>query len=81
MSSASKIEEIIQAAPKTELHLHLEGAIPLETLFALIQRQGGDPSVSTIEDLERKLTYADFAHFIEIWIWKNTFITEEGSCL
>ena len=77
MSTASRLEELIRAAPKTELHLHLEGAIPLETLYRLIRRQGGDPSISTIKDLERKFTYTDFAHFIELWIWKNTFITEE----
>ncbi len=77
MSSATKIEVIIQKAPKIELHLHLEGAIPIETLYALIQRRGGDPTVNSIEDLEQKLTYTDFAHFIELWIWKNTFITEE----
>jgi adenosine deaminase len=77
MPTTNRIEGLIQAAPKTELHLHLEGAIPLETLYALIQRQGGDPSVNSIEDLEQKLTYTDFAHFIELWIWKNTFITEE----
>jgi adenosine deaminase len=77
MSNTSKMEELIRAAPKTELHLHLEGAIPLETLYALIQKRGGDPSVRSIEDLERKFTYTDFAHFIEIWVWKNSFITEE----
>jgi adenosine deaminase len=27
--------------------------------------------------LERKLTYTDFAHFIDVWTWKNTFIREE----
>lgn len=63
--------------PKVELHLHLEGAIPLETLFGLIQREGKEPSIRNIEDLKKKLTYTDFAHFIEVWSWKNTFIKEE----
>ena len=64
--------------PKTELHIHLEGAIPLETLFTLIQRRGGDPSVNTLEDLQKKLTYTDFEHFISTWTWKNKFIKEES---
>lgn len=63
--------------PKVELHLHLEGAIPLETLFNLIQREGKEPSIKNIDDLRKKLAYIDFAHFIEVWIWKNTFIKEE----
>lgn len=77
MSGRNRVEELIREIPKTELHLHLEGAIPLETLYALIQKRGGDPTIETLEDLERKLVYTDFAHFIELWMWKNTFIREE----
>jgi len=77
MVYVDNFDKLIAKMPKTELHLHLEGAIPLETLYNLIQRRGGDPSVSTLEDLERKLTYTDFAHFIDVWTWKNTFIKEE----
>ncbi len=60
--------------PKAELHLHLEGAIPLPTLWALIQKYGGDGSVAREEDLRARLTYRDFPHFIETWIWKNSFL-------
>ena len=73
----NNIDRVIRDMPKTELHIHLEGAIPLETLFTLIQKRGGDPSVSTLEDLQRKLTYTDFEHFISTWTWKNKFIREE----
>jgi len=77
MLYTDNLYKLIVEMPKTELHLHLEGAIPLETLYNLIQRRGGDPSISTLEDLERKLIYTDFAHFIDVWTWKNTFIREE----
>jgi adenosine deaminase len=72
-----KMEQFITEIPKVELHLHLEGAIPIETLFNLIQRQGKEASIKTLDDLRRKLAYTDFAHFIEVWTWKNTFIKEE----
>ena len=72
-----KLVELVMAIPKIELHLHLEGAIPLETLFNLIQSQGKDTSIKNLNDLRKKLTYIDFAHFIEIWIWKNSFIQQE----
>lgn len=71
------IGKFIEEMPKTELHLHLEGAIPLETLYELILRGGGDSSIQTIEDLEKKLTYTDFSHFIDVWTWMTTFIKEE----
>ncbi len=71
------IEQFILEIPKVELHLHIEGAIPLETLFNLIQRRGGEPSIKNLDDLRTKLTYTNFAHFIDLWVWKNTFIKEE----
>lgn len=72
-----KLEQFVMEIPKVELHLHLEGVIPLETLFNLIRREGKEPSIKNIDDLRKKLTYTDFAHFIEVWTWKNTFIKEE----
>lgn len=75
--SVGKIEQFVGEIPKVELHLHLEGAIPLETLLGFIQREEREPSIRTLDDLRRKLTYADFSHFIEMWTWKNTFIKEE----
>ena len=76
-SSTDMIAQLIIEIPKVELHLHLEGAIPLETLFNLIQRKGKEPSIKNLDDLRKNLTYTDFTHFGEVWIWKNTFITEE----
>lgn len=60
-----------------ELHLHLEGAIPHETLLGQIRRKGTEPSIRTVDDLRRRLTYTDFPSFIDRWIWKNTFIKDE----
>ncbi len=62
--------------PKVELHLHLEGAIPLPALWKLIQKYGGDPSVENTRALERRFQYRDFPHFIETWLWKNGFLKE-----
>lgn len=77
IKSIDKIEQFITKIPKVELHLHIEGAIPLETLFYLIQRKGEEPSVKILDDLRNKLSYTDFTHFFDIWVWKNTFITKE----
>jgi adenosine deaminase len=62
--------------PKIENHLHLEGAVPLETLWTLIQKYGGDKSVSSVTKLIEKFKYRDFNHFLEIWLWKNKYIRE-----
>jgi len=62
--------------PKIELHLHLEGAIPLEAMWALCEKYGGDPAVPDIATLQNRFSYTDFPHFIETWVWKNQFIRE-----
>jgi adenosine deaminase len=62
--------------PKVELHLHLEGAIPHAAMWELVQKYGGDPQVADIPALERRFAYRDFPHFIDTWVWKNTFIRE-----
>jgi adenosine deaminase len=62
--------------PKVELHLHLEGAIPLDALWTLVQKYGGDPGVPDLAALQRRFVYRDFPHFIDTWVWKNAFLRE-----
>ncbi len=69
--------DLCDAAPKVELHLHLEGAIPLDTLWGLIQRHGGDPELADLAALQRRLVFRDFPHFIETWWWMTGFLRTE----
>jgi adenosine deaminase len=62
--------------PKAELHVHLEGAIPHQGLFELIQKYGGDRSVPDATALSDRFQYTNFSQFIEKWIWKNQFLRE-----
>ncbi len=62
--------------PKVELHVHLEGAIPHDALFSLIQKYGGDPSVPDVSTLVKRFEYRDFPQFIAAWSWKNQFLRE-----
>lgn len=63
-----------ERVPKVELHLHLEGAIPLDALWLLVCKYGGDPAVPDRAALARRFRYRDFPHFIETWNWKNGFL-------
>lgn len=60
--------------PKIELHLHLEGAIPHEALWQLVQRYGDDDAPKTLEALQARYQYRDFAHFIDTWMWQVDFL-------
>jgi adenosine deaminase len=62
--------------PKVEIHLHLEGSIPLDALWEVMQKYGGDPGVRSRTELEARFRYRDFPHFIETWLWKNGFLRE-----
>ncbi len=75
-STSSPLLAWFRRVPKVELHLHLEGAIPLPALWELMEKYGGDPEVRTFEDLERRFEYRNFAEFIQTWIWKNRFLRE-----
>ena len=65
-----------ERVPKVELHVHLEGAIPLPTLWTLVEKYGGDPAVPDRAALEARFAYRDFPHFIDTWVWKNRFLRE-----
>ncbi len=66
----------LERIPKVELHVHIEGAIPHDALWELIQKYGGDASCPNPASLRRKFEYRDFAHFIHTWHWKNNYLRE-----
>lgn len=70
------IRSRIKALPKVELHVHLEGAIPLSALWELVRKYGAPSGIASLDDLEQRFAYRDFAHFIETWVWKNEFLRE-----
>ncbi len=70
------MNQFIETMPKTELHLHLEGAIPLPALWELVKKYGAENEVGSVEDLEKRFSYKDFPHFIDTWVWKNGFLKE-----
>src|SRR5438876_1684339 len=67
LEERTQIERYIEAVPKAELHVHLEGSIQPATLLMLAQRNGVELPVQTAEDLQNWFTFRDFEHFIEIY--------------
>jgi len=54
--------------PKIELHIHLEGSIRPRTLLDIARRNGEALPADTVEGLAAVYEFADFAHFIDVWI-------------
>ncbi len=75
LNGAEELRAFARKIPKVELHLHLEGAIPLPTLLAFVRRAGTEPGIRTVDELRARLAYPDFQGFLDTWVWKNSFIT------
>jgi adenosine deaminase len=62
--------------PKTELHLHLEGATPADVLLDLIHKYVGPEDIPDLDKLATRLIYTDFSHFLDTWRWMCRFVRE-----
>ncbi|GAC1355168.1 MAG: hypothetical protein NVS4B11_27670 [Ktedonobacteraceae bacterium] len=62
------IESYLQAAPKAELHVHLEGAIQPATILALAKRNKIVLPIENEEAFRRQLLYRDFDHFVATFL-------------
>jgi aminodeoxyfutalosine deaminase len=61
------IHSFIEAMPKIELHVHMEGSIRPATLLKLAKRHGIEVPADDVEGLHDWYTFTDFDHFIEIY--------------
>jgi aminodeoxyfutalosine deaminase len=61
------LEAFISALPKVELHVHLVGSAPVETVLTLARRhpEAGVPTVA--DGLREFYTFRDFPHFIDVY--------------
>lgn len=57
----------IDRLPKAELHLHIEGSLEPEMLFALAQRNGVDIPFASIEDIRKAYNFSNLQDFLDIY--------------
>jgi adenosine deaminase len=62
------LASFIEAMPKIELHVHMEGSIRPETLLALAKRHNVKLPADTVEGLREWYTFTDFDHFIQVYL-------------
>jgi len=60
--------------PKTELHMHLEGSIPVEALYELVKKHNRLEEAPTVDHVRKRYEFDDFAHFLEVYKWTVSFL-------
>jgi adenosine deaminase len=63
----AKLPELVQAMPKAELHMHIEGSLEPELIFALAQRNGVALSYPSVEALRAAYAFTDLQSFLDIY--------------
>jgi len=72
------IEEFIQKIPKTELHLHIEGAFEPELMFEIAKRNNKTINYTSVEDLKKAYRFNNLQEFLDIYYeGANVLITEQ----
>ncbi|MCF1193612.1 adenosine deaminase, partial [Mangrovimonas sp. AS39] len=53
--------------PKAELHIHIEGSLEPELIFALAQRNGVQLDYPSVEALRQAYDFSDLQSFLDIY--------------
>ncbi len=61
------IDGFIENMPKVELHLHIEGSLEPELMFALAQRNNIAIPFQSIEDVRRAYNFSNLQDFLDIY--------------
>jgi len=66
-SLSAEMRAFIEALPKTELHLHIEGTLEPELLFALAQRNKVDLPYASVDALRAAYAFTDLQSFLDLY--------------
>ena len=62
-----RLPALLRAMPKAELHMHIEGSLEPELIFALAQRNGVTIPYASVEDLRRAYAFTNLQSFLDIY--------------
>lgn len=62
-----RLSELVQAMPKAELHIHIEGSLEPELIFELARRNGIELAYPTVDALRAAYAFTDLQSFLDIY--------------
>jgi adenosine deaminase len=65
--AAGRLPELLRRMPKAELHIHIEGSLEPELIFALAQRNGLALPYASVEELRSAYAFTNLQSFLDIY--------------
>ena len=65
--AAERLPDLLRAMPKAELHMHIEGSLEPEQMFALGQRNGVALAYSSVQALREAYVFDNLQDFLDIY--------------
>lgn len=65
--AADRLPELLRRMPKAELHIHIEGSLEPELIFALAQRNGVQIPYANVEALRSAYAFTNLQSFLDIY--------------
>ena len=76
--SNDRLPDLLRAMPKAELHIHIEGSLEPELIFALAQRNNVAIPYSSVEELRSAYAFTNLQSFLDIYYaGASVLITEQ----
>lgn len=76
--ASDRLPDLLRAMPKAELHIHIEGSLEPELIFALAQRNNIEMSYSSVAELRQAYAFTNLQSFLDIYYaGASVLITEQ----
>jgi len=72
-----QLRAIVQQMPKAELHIHIEGSLEPELIFALAERNGVKLAYGSVEQLRAAYAFTDLQSFLDIYYAGASVLLQE----
>jgi adenosine deaminase len=75
--SRQRLPELLRAMPKAELHIHIEGSLEPELIFALAKKNGVALAYSSVEALRAAYAFTNLQSFLDIYYAGASVLLDE----